>query len=66
MSNPLWRYEMELPQRNDFDNEEDYDYAMNLWAHDRLYGWEDDLSAYEREQEYERELIDKGTEFYYD
>ena len=58
MNNPLWRYEMELPQRNDFDNEADYDYAMNMYAHDQLYGWEDDLRAYEQQEEWERELLE--------
>lgn len=61
MSNPLWRYEMELPQRNDFDNEADYDYAMNMYAHDQLYGWEDDLRAYEQQEEWERQWIESES-----
>lgn len=31
--------------------------ARNKWAHDKLYGLDDDRSAFERDQEYELSLL---------
>lgn len=36
---------MELPQLEDFDTVEEYEQAMNMWAHDRLYGQQEDDMA---------------------
>lgn len=36
---------MELPRFEDFDTAEEYEQAMNMWAHDRLYGQQDDDMA---------------------
>lgn len=54
---PLWRHEMELPMFDDFDNEQDFEQAMNMWVHDKLYGLDDDRSAFEKQQEYELRLL---------
>jgi hypothetical protein len=48
---------MEMPNPKDFDNEQDYEQAMNMWAHDCLYGWDEDRRRYEDEQEYEHSLL---------
>jgi len=56
MDTPLWRHEVPLPRQEDYTSQEDYDQAMNMWAHDQLYGWEEDLYAYERKVEFERWL----------
>ena len=53
---PFWRHEVPLPRREDYANEEDYEQAMNMWAHDQLYGWDEDLHQYELELAFERWL----------
>jgi hypothetical protein len=63
---PFWRHEMELPNSGDFDNLEDYEQAMNMYAHDRLYGLDDDRTAFEKEQEHELDLLYDEEEGYED
>lgn len=36
---------MELPRFEDYETVEDYEQAMNMWAHDRLYGEQEDAMA---------------------